>query len=104
MRRVPGVGDEINHFVQSQKFADGNGHIVGADNCYPARRSLARDERLDTSPQQHNPRRGPDRVTKGQTQCERHKTAEGDAPCRVGWKRKMAYGDGTAQNGDLNLN
>ena len=27
---VPGVGDEIDHFGQSHKFADGNVHIVGA--------------------------------------------------------------------------
>jgi hypothetical protein len=27
---VSGVGDEINYFGQSHKFADGNVHIVGA--------------------------------------------------------------------------
>ena len=63
------------------------------DNCF-ARHSLARDEQLDTSLQQHNPRRGPDRATKSQKQGERHTTVEGDAPCGVGWERKRAYGDG----------
>jgi hypothetical protein len=29
----PGVGDEIDHFGQSHKFADGNVHIVGAKRC-----------------------------------------------------------------------
>lgn len=100
---VSGVGDEINHSGQSHKFVDGNVHIVGADNSYPARRSPARHAQLDTSLQQHNPRRGPDRATKGQRQGERHKTAEGDVPCGVEWKRKRAYGDGMTQNGDAGL-
>jgi hypothetical protein len=26
-------GDEINHFGQSHKFADGNVHVVGAKRC-----------------------------------------------------------------------
>jgi hypothetical protein len=33
----------------------------------------------------------------------RGKRLEGDAPCGVGWKRKRAYGDGMAENGDAGL-
>ncbi|KAI0264328.1 hypothetical protein BGY98DRAFT_939924 [Russula aff. rugulosa BPL654] len=60
-----------------------------------ARHSLARDEQLDTTLQQHNPRRIPDRArARDRLRVRRrHKTAEGgpgEAPCGVGWKRKWS--------------
>jgi hypothetical protein len=52
---------------------------------------------------QHNPLPGPGRTTKGQRQYERHKTAEGDAPCGVRREGRRAYDDGMAQNEDAEL-